>query len=566
MSKKIHATKNESAASVIGKVLNSPDDEVVLYIPKGATFAKSRNNFLLLKREAREVGKVVTVESVDDDVLEMSTTSGLKSINPFLGKKQKAVSDIVSVHSADEKGEVKPISESEEHVDVEVEDESSIFGFRKKKKKREEGLQGLPESEEEPEEPEIQDLPEPVSQEDDVFKGEKLKLRKERKSSGPKRVRWSAIFGVGAALLIVFLVLATWVFPRVTVALELEKADWEFIGSLNVGISITENKFSNDVVYLRGMSFAEKKNFTETYPATGEEFVERKAKGTITIYNAYSSEPQELVEQTRFWTPDGKEYKMDNGVIVPGAEVVDGEIIPSSIDVSVTANEVGEEYNIGPVPRFRIPGFQGSPKYEGFYGESKGSMTGGFIGERKIATEEDMADARENIIQTLEDAAKSQLFLNLPEGTKIIEETYRFAVTDEVVDEGDSDSDTFSITIYGEARIIVFSEDELIEVFEDRVEEDEGVDLVVKDYTIDYGEPRFDETGDEFSIAVNVDSTWTRPFDLEQFKEKAAGKDKEALETLIFGIPGVEGGKVSFWPFWVNKVPEKEDRIVVDVN
>jgi len=34
----------------------------------------------------------------------------------------------------------------------------------------------------------------------------------------------------------------------------------------------------------------------------------------------------------------------------------------------------------------------------------------------------------------------------------------------------------------------------LIEVFEDRVEEDENVDLEVIDYTIDYGEPRTSKT------------------------------------------------------------------------
>src|SRR3989344_9564257 len=95
MNKKIHATKTESAASVIGKVLNSPDDEVTLYIPKGASFGKSRNDLLLLKREARVVGKVILIESVDEDILELAATSGLKAVNPFLGKKQKAVSDIV---------------------------------------------------------------------------------------------------------------------------------------------------------------------------------------------------------------------------------------------------------------------------------------------------------------------------------------------------------------------------------------------------------------------------------------------------------------------------------------
>lgn len=563
MNKKIHATKTESAASVIGKVLNSPDDEVTLYIPKGASFGKSRNDFLLLKREARVVGKVILIESVDEDILELAATSGFKAVNPFLGVKQRAVSDIVSVR--DKSGAVSeseigvegegsynagPVTE-EKSVDVEVKEGRGLnLGFLRRKKK-------LPSDSLKDEDYGIESGPGVLEDESqDEAKQKKRKIK----------VRWSTIFIGGSVLVALFVILATWVFPKVTVSLELEKTDWDFVGSLNVGTSITESTFSNDTVSLVGMSFSEKKNFTETYPATGKEFVERRAKGTMIVYNAYSSDPQELVERTRFTTPDGKVYRMDRGVTVPGAAIVNGQIIPSSIEVPVTADEPGEKYNIDPVPRFRIPGFQGTPKYDGFYGESKEPMTGGFVGERKIATEEDIASARENIIKTLEDSAKTQLFLNLPDGTKTIDETYKFEITDEVVDEGASDSETFSITIYGEAKIVVFSEKELIGVFEERVEEERGVDLAPKDYTIDYGEPRTNEAGDGFSVAINVGSVWIRPFDEETFRQSAVGKRKEDLENLIFTIPGVKGGRVGFWPFWVGKVPDKATRVFVDVN
>ena len=561
MSKKIHAAKTESAASVIGKVLNSPDDEVILYVPKGGTFGKSRNDFLLLKRETRVIGKVVEIESVDDDILELAATSGLKAVNPFLGKKQKAVSDIVVMKEESPLGgrrivttdEYEGKEEEGAHKDakpVEVPVTSGRrfwFHLPRRKEKKSFGLDDGGASS-------LEDY-------EEAKEDASLKTKRER-----KKLKWSTIIAGILGLVIVFVILATWVFPRVTVALNFEKKDWAFVGSLNVGTAITDNEFANDTIDLRGMSFSEKKNFTESYPATGEEFVERRAKGTMIVYNAYSSEPQELVERTRFTTPDGKIYRMDRGVTVPGAIVVGGEITPSSVEVTVTADEPGEEYNIDPVPRFRIPGFQGTPKYDGFYGESKEPITGGFVGERKIATESDIASARENIIKTLEDSAKTQLFLNLPEGTKVIDETYKFEITDEVVDEGSSDSDTFSITIYGEAKIIVFLEEELVEVFEDRVEDENGVDLIPKEYSVEYGEPRVNDAGNGFSVAISVDSTWVRPFDMEQFKSSAAGKSKEELETLIFTIPGVDGGKVSFWPFWVGRVPDKPERVFVDVN
>ena len=392
---------------------------------------------------------------------------------------------------------------------------------------------------------------------------------KSKRGKKPQRQRLSSVkrllvWGGGAVVIGGAVTFAIIVLPRVTISLNFEKTEWDFVGSLNVGSSIKENSFSDDTVMLRGISFSEKKNITKTFTATESDFVERKAKGTITVFNALSEESQELVEQTRFWAPDGKEYKTDHSIVIPGATTVDGELVPSSINVPVTADKPGDEFNIGPIPRFRIPGFQGSPKYDGFYGESKGSMTGGFVGETRVPTDEDLASGRLTIAGDIEDAAKTQLFLNLPDDTKVIDGTYEFSITDENIDYGATDSGNFSITVFGEAKVIVFREDELIKVFEDRVEEGAEVDLVIKEYTIDYGEPRTNEEG-IVSVAINVKSIWSRPFDVDNFRSEAMGKSESELKTLIFSVPGVSSGEVRFWPFWVNTVPDEVNRIIVDV-
>ena len=570
MSKKVYATKTESAASVIGKVLNAVDKDVVLYIPKGAAFAKSRNNFLLLKREARAANKNVSVESVDDGALELAVTAGLVAMNPFLGKKRKAVSDIVSVSIPGAKKEeshasiVDDESSLEKEVSINKNRVSKMFSRKERKKDKFsiDNVFDLPQddvTDESEEEPMTRSLKPDFS-----GSRRKRKRRVKPERSGLSLVNKFFLWGGGVLLVSGAVVFAVLVLPRVTISLDFEKTKWDFVGSLNVGTSIKENSFSDDTVRLRGVSFSEKKNITRSFPATESDFVERKASGIITVFNAFSEESQELIEQTRFWTPDGKEYKTDRSIVIPGATTVDGKIVPSSIDVPVTAKDAGEEFNIGPVPRFRIPGFQGSSKYDGFYGESKGIMTGGFVGETKVPTDEDFSAARLAIAGDIENSAKTQLFLNLPDDTKVIDGTYEFSIINENIDYSGSDSDTFSITIFGEAKVIVFREDELVEIFEKRVEKDAEVDLTVKDYTIDYGEPRTDENG-VVSVAINVKSIWTRPFDVDKFRSDVAGKDETELKTLIFAVPGVSSGEVRLWPFWVNTVPDKENRIVVDV-
>jgi hypothetical protein len=562
MTKKVYANKSESAASVIGKVLNASDENVVLYIPRGSDFSKSRNNFLLLKREARVIGKNVSVESVDDDILELAVTAGLKASNPFLGRKQKAVSDIVIVRDAGEGDEPQEVVD-DSGGDGDLEDEKDYTAEKKRKlrrpgrkKDRGDGQKKVRLSVDDTE----------ADEEEVVFSPSGYVPERRVTKSRAGLLKKPTFWILGSSVLVGGIIAAVFFLPRVTIGLEFEKTDWNFVGSLNVGTSISQNSFSNDVVSLRGVSFSERKNITKTYAASGSDSVERKAKGVITVYNEFSSEPQELVATTRFETPDGKVYRMDEGVVVPGASSEGGKIVRSSIDVRVTADEAGEKFNVGPVSRFGIPGFQGSAKYDGFYGESKTPMTGGFIGERKIATDDDIASARADILGALEDSAKSQLFLNLPDGTKVLDGTYNFEITEEVVDEGESDSDMFTITVFGKAEVVVFREDELLGVFEERVESDAAadVDLVVDTYTIDYGEPR--DLGEGlYGVAINVNTVWTHPLDVDEFRQNSIGKNEAELKSLIFSVPGVQSGEVRFWPFWVNRVPDKESRIVVDV-
>ncbi len=78
--------------------------------------------------------------------------------------------------------------------------------------------------------------------------------------------------------------------------------------------------------------------------------------------------------RTRFLALDGKIFRLTKGITVPGAKIVEGKIIPSSIEAAVIADQPGEAYNIGPVSRFSIPGLKGTPKYEAFYAESKADI------------------------------------------------------------------------------------------------------------------------------------------------------------------------------------------------
>ncbi len=391
----------------------------------------------------------------------------------------------------------------------------------------------------------------------------KLPRTRQRMSKG-KRMAILA----GATGLVVALIASAVVFlPRTAVTLTLDKMEHGFIGTLRVSPSIQESGIVDNTVRLRGVAFNSEKNITEKHPANGTDSVGRKARGTITIYNNFGTESQPLVATTRFVTPDGKIFRLDNDITVPGAtRKGDGTLEPSSIEAAVTADQPGEEYNIGPVERFRIPGFQGSARYDGFYGQSKSAMTGGAFGEVKVPTDADLEQARAAASKKLEDALKAEFFVGLPDNIKVLEGAYSFRVTREQVNDVVDRDGNFSLTLYGEITLIGFDEAELVDTLRERFEEAEGVDLQIHEYTAEYAEVSVDFEAEELNSAVNFSSTWTRPFDAEVFQGEIMGMTENQLREKIFSTPGVRSGEVKMWPFWVGKVPNNLNRISVDAN
>jgi hypothetical protein len=140
--------------------------------------------------------------------------------------------------------------------------------------------------------------------------------------------------------------------------------------------------------------------------------IERKASGTITIFNNHGAESQTLVATTRFQSPEGLVYRIDKSVTVPGQSIQNGQTVPGSIDAVVFADQSGPKYNIGKVD-FIIPGFQGTDKATTMYAKSKTDMTGGYIGDESIVSDSELNAKRAE----LQDSLRTQLVQDALETT-----------------------------------------------------------------------------------------------------------------------------------------------------
>ena len=352
--------------------------------------------------------------------------------------------------------------------------------------------------------------------------------------------------------------------PSAEIKITAQKINWNF----GDWISASKNAPAVDAAKKQipaEIFSSDKKNINLTYPATGKKFVEQKAKGEIVIYNAYSSKSQLLVENTRFAAPDGKIFYLDKKITVPGANVEEGKIVPSSVKATITAESAGTEYNIGPIEKLSIPGFKNSAKYDKFYATAQNPMAGGFIGEMTYPTEEDIKSASEKTAANLKENLSSLLSIQIPKDFKKIDGGEEFSVLNEKINDKIDENGNFSIFLEAELKIIAFKETDVLNLINNLAKQAIGNDYEVKNYKLDYQASRPDFKNGELLFLTAYQGNFWKPVDIEAFKSAIIKKNESDLKIAVFALSGVERATVSFWPFWVKKVPDNLAKIKIEI-
>lgn len=225
---------------------------------------------------------------------------------------------------------------------------------------------------------------------DDKFK-KKIKLKAKSKNVRVKSPYKKIVF---ISICIIFSILFITTFPYSKIILEI--SDFVISDKVTITASVDEQKmdFDRRIIVARKIE----KDITRkiSISPTGErDTTPQKAKGTITIYNEFSSKAQPLVKTTRFLAEDGTLFRLVKNVSVPGLTRKGDKSIPGELDVLVVADKAGKTSNIK-ATKFSIPGFKGTGKEDKIYAVSEKSMIGGSSGVDNYSTveENDIVEAK----------------------------------------------------------------------------------------------------------------------------------------------------------------------------
>ena len=285
-----------------------------------------------------------------------------------------------------------------------------------------------------------------------------------------------------------------------------------------------------------------------------------KARGTIVIYNDFSAEAQSLVATTRLESPDGKIFRLQKSITVPGKTTS-----PGAIEAEVVADQSGDVYNIDPTT-FTIPGFKGNPKFEKFSGKSVKKMSGGGAGgsEVKSIARADLDKAEADAKTQAEAAFIADLESSRVPGEFFLKESLELTP----LESGNRPKEgltgaTFEYERTFKARAFLLQENMLKQKIEAAAQkESAGIRLEVARIDLDYGEITPNYTDGTVGIRIHALVHKKALLDTDSMKTKLLGRDANGIQAFLAENPGVQKIELDFKPKWFGtSIPKTMSRV-----
>jgi hypothetical protein len=127
-------------------------------------------------------------------------------------------------------------------------------------------------------------------------------------------------------------------------------------------------------------------------------------------------------------------------------------------------------------------------------------------------------------------------------------------------------TEKFNCTVKVKAKTLSFSEDDVKELLKYSVSQEGGdatnvmfnkpLNYILAEENIEKGYVKF-EAKTDIGLLSDVD--------ISNFKRGILGKDSEKIQALAKSYPAIKKVDVSFWPFFVKRVPLNEKRVTIEI-
>ena len=303
--------------------------------------------------------------------------------------------------------------------------------------------------------------------------------------------------------------------------------------------------------------------------ASGQKQVQSNASGSILIYNKFKSSPVHLIAHTRFADPNGLIFRISKPVTIPGyTKDASGKIIPGVVTADVTADQPGQDYNIGP-SHFTIPGLKGDAEYSAVYAESVQSFTGGFDGKKFIIDNTELETAQQKLRTQLRNSLLDKIDSKKPAGFVVYKDAVTFTYQSlPSVSAGDN---LATIKEKVTMRIPMFKQDQFAQyIAKATVPGYNGAPVrIVDPYTMTFSYTSATTSATDISALDSINFhlkgqpqiVWK--YDAEKLKADLANAPKSSLTSILGSFPAIQKAEATIRPFWKTRFPVDINKIKV---
>ena len=353
-------------------------------------------------------------------------------------------------------------------------------------------------------------------------------------------------------------------FSKVKVEIWPKKNNLSFKQTITIDLKSENVDFDNNII--KGQLLDNEQFLSQEFSASGKMIKEEKAKGVITVYNAYSTSPRILIP-SRFVSSDGKLFWSTEKTMLPGFSYEKGKLVPGEKDIEVEAAESGEEYNIEPTT-FALPALAGTGLYTKIYAKSFSSMSGGFKGEIAQIIQSDLDRAQAALTEKLKQASLE--FFKTKSSNNLI--LLNEAVSHNILDINSSQkvgagAESFNLEAKIKSRAIVFEKSDVESLVRNRINLDIEKDQKIQEENleINYFLKEIDLDSGKLVLDLEIKSVVYQTIDLNELKKALLGRSINEAKLFLNNLSELNRVELKSW-FFLRRIPDDMDRLELKFN
>lgn len=530
----IYIDVEDDVTAIIGKIKASKERIVALVPPKRIGALQSAVNLRLLARIAGDSDKRLVIITNNKALIALSSSAKIPIARNLQSKPEIAEIAALEIDDGDDviDGIQLPVGELEKTADsVKVKDKKAD------------------------EEDEVDEAIETIDVEEEPQSSKSTKKNIIKVPDFSRFRKKLFIGGLLGVLLVTFLVWATQTAPSAKIIITAKTEPAPVSMSLKLG-GATATDVTKGII--QTITKQIKKDVSVEFTATGKETVGEKATGTLTLSNEDDGDPISVPSGSVFSNGD-YEFVTTASAVVPGADVVNHEIVAGTMDVSVIASEVGAEYN--------LPAGSYDSSVAGLTADG-GPMVGGSSHEATIVTAADVQKASQALVELSSDSVKQQLIKQFTSSESVINDSFNIdraaavsvpAIGAEATAKAKlTSATTFSITAIAKSELQTYLKSAInkqIDKDSQRIYDD-GIDKVTLSGYL--------KNDTEATVNIATSGRIGPNIDKASIKNQVKGKHYGDVQALVESIEGVSNVDIKFSYFWVTTVPNDVNKIDVE--